>query len=90
MPDHEVSLTQSWVITVRSKLTFVVFAEEDNRDKGKLYKPQSKLEERALSSEKTPSSSNNSKKESNAALAKKKAGEKKKSNLEMFATELRQ
>lgn len=67
-----------------------IFSEEDHRDKGKLYKPQTKLEERPLNSDKSTSSS--SKKESSTSSSKKnpKAQEKKKSNLELFKEELRQ
>lgn len=67
-----------------------IFEEEDYREKGKLYKPQSKLEERSSNSEKSSSSS--SKKESSSSSAKRnpKAQEKKKSNLELFKEELRQ
>lgn len=71
----------------------LIFAEEDHRDKGKLYKPQTKLEERSSNSEKSSSSS--SKKESNSSSSSSsrknpKAQEKKKSNLELFKEELRQ
>lgn len=69
---------------------------EDNREKGKLYKPTSKLEEKAERDDYTKLFGADPKKEaaSSAAAAasasKKKAQEKKKSNLELFKEELRQ
>lgn len=69
---------------------------EDNRDKGKLYKPTSKLEEKSERSGDDYSKlfATDIKKESVSAAAvsasKKKAQEKKKSNLELFKEELRQ
>lgn len=73
--------------------------EEDNREKGKLYKPQpqakheDKVIEKVIEPPKTPVTPvcipNVSKKESSAKKANK-AQEKKKSNLELFKEELRQ
>lgn len=73
-----------------------VSTEEDNREKGKLYKPQAKHDEKPneklIEVAKIPlivsASSNASKKES--ASKKGKTQEKKKSNLELFKEELRQ
>lgn len=68
--------------------------EEDNREKGKLYKPQTKHDEKPADkiiemAKIVPQSLNVSKKESAAKKASK-AQEKKKSNLELFKEELRQ
>lgn len=65
---------------------------EDNREKGKLYKPTSKIEEKTTA-EKAQEyakllASDSSKKD--GLLNKKKSQEKKKSNLELFKEELRQ
>lgn len=63
--------------------------KEDSRDRGKLYKPTSRLEER--SQEKDSSEYGRSTSESDRSAAKKRsASEKKKSNLELFKEELRQ
>lgn len=69
--------------------------EEDNREKGKLYKPQTKHEEKTIERlndyGKMSSPSSVSKKDAAAALKKSnKIQEKKKSNLELFKEELRQ
>lgn len=72
------------------------FAEEDSREKGKLYKPQNKHEEKFSSTDKATDYakmlSSSSKKESPASKKGPliKAQEKKKSNLELFKEELRQ
>lgn len=71
------------------------FTEEDNREKGKLYKPQTKhddkITERLNDYAKIASPSSASKKDAVAALKKSnKIQEKKKSNLELFKEELRQ
>lgn len=66
------------------------FSEEDVRDKGKLYKPSSRLEaEHEKANDYVKMVANESKKEL-LANNKKKAQEKKKSNLELFKEELRQ
>lgn len=69
--------------------------EEDNREKGKLYKPQAKYEEKPVEKASdlvklpsTPSSAKASNKDN--AAKKGKSQEKKKSNLELFKEELRQ
>ncbi|XP_055538676.1 U2 snRNP-associated SURP motif-containing protein isoform X2 [Wyeomyia smithii] len=63
--------------------------KEDVRDKGKLYKPASKLDiEQERANEYVKMLANESKKDQ--LLAKKKSQEKKKSNLELFKEELRQ
>lgn len=74
--------------------------EEDSREKGKLYKPQAKHDDKpsekvnelakipSSTTSSSSSSSNASKKES--AAKKSKSQEKKKSNLELFKEELRQ
>lgn len=67
--------------------------EEDNREKGKLYKPQAKHEDKnadkvsELAKFQSTTSSSASKKD--AAGKKNKTQEKKKSNLELFKEELR-
>lgn len=67
--------------------------EEDNRDKGKLYKPQAKHEEKNPEKlndlVKFPSSPSANASKKDAAGKKIKAQEKKKSNLESFKEELR-
>lgn len=64
-------------------------SEEDNRDKGKLYKPSSKLDvEQEKANDYIKMMTAEGKKD--LALNKKKAQEKKKSNLELFKEELRQ
>lgn len=101
MLDREVSL-DSQIDTLQlitqnffaySKLN--IKTEEDDREKGKLYKPQTKYEEKPIEKtsdpvklQPTPSSASASKKES--ATKKNKTQEKKKSNLELFKEELRQ
>lgn len=71
--------------------------EEDDREKGKLYKPQTKREDKVTEKSNeyakilTPTSSSSSSAKKDASA--KKAGkvqEKKKSNLELFKEELRQ
>lgn len=91
-----------FVITKRKSNIFSPHTEEDNREKGKLYKPQTKHEEKSVdkvneyvklvptsssSSSSSSASAVNSKKD---ALKKVKSTEKKKSNLELFKEELRQ
>ncbi|KFB37755.1 AGAP005006-PA-like protein [Anopheles sinensis] len=64
-------------------------AHEDTRDRGKLYKPQSRLEsdqEKSMDYVKMVASENRK----DVALGKKRNQEKKKSNLEIFKEELRQ
>lgn len=80
---------------LRRKLTKFTKTEEDNREKGKLYKPQAKHEEKPVEKPidvvKLPliqSTANASKKD--IAAKKSKTQEKKKSNLELFKEELRQ
>lgn len=82
---------------LRRKLTkmYKKKTEEDNREKGKLYKPQAKNEEKPVEKPidvvKIPiiqSTANASKKD--IAAKKGKTQEKKKSNLELFKEELRQ
>lgn len=83
----------------RVQLTAISFffiprsTEEDNREKGKLYKPQAKHDDKNvdkvndLAKFQSTTSSNASKKD--AAGKKNKTQEKKKSNLELFKEELR-
>lgn len=70
---------------------FFILLEEDSRDKGKLYKPTSKIDDKS-SAEKAQEYakmlSGDQKRDS--LNLKKKAQEKKKSNLELFKEELRQ
>lgn len=67
--------------------------EEDNRDKGKLYKPQVKHEEKNVDKlndlVKFPSSPSANASKKDASGKKIKTQEKKKSNLELFKEELR-
>ncbi|XP_050073631.1 U2 snRNP-associated SURP motif-containing protein [Anopheles maculipalpis] len=64
--------------------------KEDTKDRGKLYKPQSRLEmEHEKSMDYVKMVANESRKDS-SAMGKKRNQEKKKSNLEMFKEELRQ
>ncbi|XP_052873211.1 U2 snRNP-associated SURP motif-containing protein [Anopheles cruzii] len=64
--------------------------KEDTKDRGKLYKPHSRLEsEQEKSIDYVKMLANESRKDA-GALGKKKSQEKKKSNLEMFKEELRQ
>ena len=78
------------------KWIILFWTEEDNREKGKLYKPQAKNEEKLIEKQteavklpSTTSIANASKKESSSSK-KNKSQEKKKSNLELFKEELRQ
>ena len=65
--------------------------KEDNRDKGKLYKPVPKhLEDKASSSAADYAKMLAVESKKDAALGKKKSQDKKKSNLELFKEELRQ
>uniref|UniRef100_A0A182PBB9 U2 snRNP-associated SURP motif-containing protein n=1 Tax=Anopheles epiroticus TaxID=199890 RepID=A0A182PBB9_9DIPT len=64
--------------------------KEDNKERGKLYKPQSRLEmehEKSMDYVKMVASEN---RKDSSAMGKKRNQEKKKSNLEMFKEELRQ
>lgn len=70
-------------------------AEEDSRDKGKLYKPQTKHEDKSVEKMteytktlSSPAPGSTSKKDISKKVPK--AYEKKKSNLELFKEELRQ
>lgn len=68
-----------------------MFAEEDSREKGKIYKPLSKLEEKTAAEkaqEYAKLLASDLKRDS--LSLKKKSQEKKKSNLELFKEELRQ
>lgn len=65
--------------------------KEDSRDRGKLYKPTSRLEERSQEKDRSSSEYSRSTSESERSAAKKRSSsEKKKSNLELFKEELRQ
>lgn len=73
-----------------------MFTEEDNREKGKLYKPQNKHEEKTQDKSNEyaklvslPSAASILKKD-NSTKKISKSQEKKKSNLELFKEELRQ
>lgn len=71
----------------------IIYLGEDHRDKGKLYKPSSKLEDKSSSDKaqeyaQSLATSGDNKRDS--VLLKKKSSEKKKSNLELFKEELRQ
>ena len=70
-------------VNLHRVVTFIWFSEEDTKDKGKLYKPMSKLASLAESFASKPKV-----KESKDKILRK-SGEKKKSNLEMFKEELR-
>lgn len=86
---------------LRNESIEFVLTGEDNREKGKLYKPQSRHEEKS-SSERSydytksfsagSTSGGSARKESSSSSSKKipKSQEKKKSNLELFKEELRQ
>lgn len=93
---HSFSCFKLQPINRLSVFFFFGFTEEDNRDRGKLYKPQTKHEDKLADKSNdyakmmsSPASSNANKKDS---LLKKggKMQEKKKSNLESFKEELRQ
>lgn len=83
--------SNSWSTT--HPIFFPGLTEEDNREKGKLYKPQAKHEDKntdkvsELAKFQSTTSSSVSKKD--AASKKNKTQEKKKSNLELFKEELR-
>lgn len=70
------------MLILKQLQNFFSFSEEDTKDKGKLYKPTSKLASLAESF-----SSKQKVKESKDKILRK--SEKKKSNLEMFKEELR-
>lgn len=70
---------------------FYIVSEEDSKDKGKLYKPTSKIDDKSTAEkaqEYAKMLSGDPKRDS--LNLKKKAQEKKKSNLELFKEELRQ
>lgn len=73
-------------------VAFLLFSEEDHREKGKLYKPSSRISDEKSTAEKAQEYAkllaSESKKDS--LSNKKKAQEKKKSNLEAFKEELKQ
>lgn len=65
--------------------------KEDNREKGKLYKPMPKnIEDKTTSSTQDYAKQLSSESKKDALLNKKKVQDKKKSNLELFKEELRQ
>lgn len=73
-------------------MTLFAFKGEDHREKGKLYKPSSKLEDKSSSdkAQEYAQSLSNAGDTKRDGIAKKKSSEKKKSNLELFKEELRQ
>lgn len=93
MPDPEVCNSFKLMCKIDIFFLFSLISEEDNREKGKLYKPQTKLDDKSpqvtdKNAEYAKMLSNDSKKD---ALKKgNKSQEKKKSNLELFKEELRQ
>jgi hypothetical protein len=96
------SLGQSWNLRCRSKkwvvcqvwkfscliLHFYLFSEEDTKEKGKLYKPTSKLAALAETFSTKPKKEVKDVKESKESKTPKRT-EKRKSNLELFKEELR-
>lgn len=87
------ALCQMWALAsffcFTNATVFIVFAEEDSREKGKLYKPTSKLEEKLSSTEKALEYVKVLTKPDTISK-KNRVAEKKKSNLELFKEELRQ